>query len=157
MPQQLTKGGMATIMTHLRLGPFLRRYGWVGYWLVFAALTLDVARNPGFVPHPEAVPYPWVPALVTVALLGVQAAGLNATLRPLSTTRSWRRVAAASGLALVFALLTLASLATDMPGYEYPPKLFALANVLVVPAAGAVLTLYPVGSNEAASSPDAAA
>ena len=75
-------------------------------------------------------------------LLGVETAALNATLRPLSATRSWRRVAGASGLALVFAVLSLVTTVTDMPGYHYTPGLFALANVIVVPLVGAVLTFH---------------
>src|SRR5262245_22568831 len=86
-----------------RAGSWLRDYGWVAYWLAFAAFTLNAARNPGFVMNPDEVPYPWGAALGTVALLGLQTAGLNATLRPLSTNRSWRRVAGASALAFLFA------------------------------------------------------
>jgi hypothetical protein len=115
----------------------------VAYWLAFAAFTLDAARNPGFVMHPEEVPYPWGAALTTVALLGVQTAALNAVLMPLRTTRSWRRVAGASALAFLFALLSVVTAVTDMPGYYYAPELFALTNLFVVPLLGLAFQLSP--------------
>jgi len=115
----------------------------VAYWLAFAAFTLDAARNPGFVMHPDEVPYPWGAALITVALLGGQTAALNATLMPLRTTRSWRRVAGASALAFLFALLSIATMVTDMPGYYYAPRLFALTNLFVVPLIGVAFQLSP--------------
>jgi hypothetical protein len=118
-----------------------RRYGWVAYWLALSGYSLAAARSPGFVSDPASVPYPWSAALLTCGLLGVQCAALNATLRPLSATRSWRRVAAASALALLFGALSLLTTVTDMPGYYYVPGLFALANVVVVPVVGTALAL----------------
>lgn len=158
MPQQLTNDGMAPIHTSPRVGLWARRYGWLAYWFVFAAYTLYAARNPAFVLDPKtAAPYPWVAALVTCALLGAQTAALNAMLRPLSGTRSWQRVAAATGLAVVFAALTLITTVTDMPGYYYAPGLFAAANMFVVPIVGAVLALRPTRAAAEACSSDAAA
>jgi hypothetical protein len=152
MPQQLTKEGMVPIKPGSTVGLWVRRYGWVGYWLTFSGYSLTAARNPGFVMDPPSVPYPWAAAFLTCALLGVQTAALNAILRPLSATRSWRRVATASGLALLFAALSLVTTVTDMPGYYYAPGLFALANVVVVPLVGTVLTLFAPRKNEKASS-----
>ena len=122
---------------------WLGRYGWVIYWSAFAVFTLNAARYPGFVPHPETAPYPWVGALVTCALLAAQCAALNATLRPVATTRSWRRVVTASGLALLFGVLSTTMFSSDMPGYYDAPVLFAVANVVLVPLVGAVLVLRP--------------
>ena len=139
MPRRLTTDGMAPIRGSSSIIFLVRRYGWIAYWLVFVVYTLSAARNPGFVRNPESVPYPWRAALLTCVLLGLETAALNATLRPLSATHSWRRVAGASGLALVLALLSLSTAFSDMPGYYYAPGLFALVNVIVVPLAGAVL------------------
>jgi len=99
-----------------KLTTWARRYGWVAYWPVFVAYTLDAARDPGFVMDPEAAPYPWTAALQTCALLGAQTAALNATLRPMRSRPSWRRVAVASGLALGFAVLSLAKVAMAFAG-----------------------------------------
>jgi hypothetical protein len=144
--------GMASMERTSTVSRWVRRYGWIAYWLVFASYTLGAARNPGFVRNPESVPYPWAAAMLTCVFLGAQTAALNATLRPLSATGSWRRVAAASGLALVFAVLSLITTVTDMPGYYYAPGLFALANVIVVPLVGAVLTLHSAGKHTIESS-----
>ena len=133
--------------TH-RLALTARRYGWIAYWLAFASYALAAARSPGFTAHPEAAPYPWVAALLTCALLGVETAALNAVLRPLGPTRSWMWVAAASGLAVVFAALSFVTMVTDMPGYYYVPRLFALVNVVVVPVVGSVLALFPARRDE---------
>jgi hypothetical protein len=136
-----------TNVTH-RLASSARRYGWIAYWLAFASYTVGAARSPGFIAHPEAAPYPWVAALLMCALLGAETAALNAVLHPLSPTRSWMRVAAASGLALVFAAFGVVTMVTDMPGYYYAPGLFALANVVVVPIVGSVLALFPARRDE---------
>jgi len=143
---------MVTIQTGSTVGLWVRRYGWVAYWLAFSGYSLAAARNPGLVADPASVPYPWEAALLTCGLLGVQTAALNAMLRPLSAARSWRRVATASGLALVFAALGVVTAVTDMPGYYYVPGLFALANVVVVPVVGVMLTLSAPRNDESASS-----
>ena len=71
---------MAQMRMAPRVASWARRYGWVAYWLYFAARTLEAARNPGYVQHRESVPYPWGAALLTCAVLGVQTAALNAAL-----------------------------------------------------------------------------
>jgi hypothetical protein len=129
----------------------IRRYGWVVYWLAFAAYTLNAARNPGFVRHPEAVPYPWTQAVLTCALLGIETASLNAVLRPLGNSPSVRRVVAASALAVLFALFSVVTLVTDMPGYYYAPRVFAIVNVVVVPLVGTGLMLKSVFSRRSRS------
>lgn len=123
-------------------GFLIRRYGWVAYWLAFAAYTLDAARSPGLVAHPEAVPYPWTQTLVICALLGGEAAALNAMLRPLGDAPTWRRVVAASALAVLFAAGALVMTVTDMPGYFYVPTVFAISNVVVVPLVGSARMLW---------------
>lgn len=143
---------MASTQRSSAIGVFVRRFGWIAYWLVLASYTLAAARNPGFVRNPDLVPYPWKAALVTCLFLGLQTAALNATLRPLRATRSWRRVATASGLALLFAALSLVTTVTDMPGYYYVPGLFALTNVVVVPLIGVVLALSAAPDDERAGS-----
>jgi hypothetical protein len=132
------------MQTTSRAALWTRRYGWVAYRLVFVALTLDAARSPGFVPHRETVPYPWAPALLTCALLGAQTAALNAVLGPSSANQSWKRVASASTLALLFAALSVVTMVTDMPGYYYTPGLFALTNMFVVPMVGTMLVRHPL-------------
>ena len=122
-----------------RISTSLRRYGWVAYWLAFVAFTLDAAGHPGFVRYPERVPYPWAAALLMCVLLGAQTAGLNAILNPRGAAPSWTRVKAASGLAVLFALVSVVTTVTDMPGYYYAPSAFALVNVIVVPAVGSLL------------------
>ena len=157
MPRHRSETGMAPGRTHARAARWARRYGWVAYWLAFAAWTLNEARYPGFVPNPETVPYPWAAALFTCTLLFAQTAALNSLLRPLHATGSWRRVAAASGLALLFAAVSLVTMWTDMPGYYYAPRLFALVNVLVVPLVGAVLAFRPTRPAAEAGEPEAVA
>lgn len=125
-----------------RVLSWLGRYGWIAYWLLFVAYTLSAAREPGLLgPNAKDVPYPWRSALLTCAVLGLQTAALNATLRPLASTRSWQHVAIAFGLAVFFAALSAAPVVTDMPGYYYTPIVFALTNVVAVPLVGAILVL----------------
>ena len=89
------------------------------------------------------------------AVLGVQAAALNAALRPLGDRPTWRRVGAASGLAVLFAALSLPTMVTDMPGYYYAPYLFALVNVAVVPIVGTALMLRSAHADTGPSAPAA--
>ena len=121
----------------------LERYGWIVYWLLFVVHILYVSRDPGLVGPNAKHGSPWGPTVLTCGILGAQTAALNATLRPVSSTRSWQQVAIASGLALLFAVLSMAGMRTDMPGYYYTPALFALSNLVVVPLAGATLVLRP--------------
>ena len=121
----------------------LGRFDWLVYWFAFAAFTVDAGRYPGFVAHPETAPYPWGAVLFTCALLGAQTAALNATLRRVATTPSWSRVAAASGLALLFAIASTVTFSTDMPGYYYALPMFALTNVIIDPLVGVALVLRP--------------
>jgi len=109
------------------------RLGWLTYWFAFSVFTLLAARRPGFVPHPESVPYPWAAALIMCGFLGLQTAALSSVLSPLRERRSWRRVVGASVLALLFGLAGTATFVSDMPGYFAGPLLFAATNVIVVP------------------------
>jgi len=143
---------MVSIKGSSNFNLFVRRFGWIAYWLAFVVYTLDAARDPGLVTNPESVSYPWPAALFTCLLFGLQTAALNATLRPLSPTPSWQRVVGASGLALLFAALSLLTTVTDMPGYYYSPGLFALTNVIVVPLVGIILVSRSSAKDTTASS-----
>jgi hypothetical protein len=79
----------------------------------------------------------------------VKTAALNARLRPPSAAQSWRRVAGASGLVLAFAVVSLITFVTDMPGYYYASGVFALTNVIVVPIVGSLLVLHPAPATKA--------
>lgn len=107
-----------------RLETFLGRYGLLLLWLAFAPIIAIAARNPGFVPNPEAVPYPWRAALVTWGLLGLQSAVL------FWLTRSPRRLPVAFGLALLLLVGSLVATPTDMPRYEYVPGQYHLVLVI---------------------------
>ena len=107
-----------------RLATLFGRYGLLLLWLAFAPIIAMAARNPGFVSHPEAVPYPWRAALVTWGLLGLESAVL------FWLVRSPRRLPVAFGLALLLLVGSLVATPTDMPGYEYVPGQYHL--VLVV-------------------------
>ena len=91
--------------TDLRRG-FCRTYALPLYWLVFALFTTVAARDPGFVPHREHAPYPWVGLTVTCALLALETGILGWILRPRSFDRSWGRLGAALALYLGFAAVT---------------------------------------------------
>jgi len=98
-----------------RLSAFLRRYGLILLWLAFAPVVAFAARNPGLVRFPEAVPYPWRGALITWGILGIETAALTWLVQ------SNRRLPLAFALALLLAAASLATTATDMPGYWYVP------------------------------------
>jgi hypothetical protein len=61
---------------------WLRRYGLSAWWLVFASITIDWARSPGFVDNPQSVPYPWGGVVITWTILAVETGILYAILRP---------------------------------------------------------------------------
>ena len=109
-----------------QLRHLLKQYWLVLVWLVFGPITADAARNPGFVPNPEAISYPWEAALFTWARLGVECAAFILILR------SGRRLRLAFALAAILFVLSLVFWVTDMPGYYYVPGQFHLALVILL-------------------------
>jgi hypothetical protein len=107
-----------------------------GLWAICAITTLPAARNPGFVAHPETVPYPWGAVVGTCIVLTLEALVLRAVLRPARPGRLWLRVlASVAGLAvLLLGVLQLGM--TDLPWDSYMPGLFAVLGALLVVAFG---------------------
>ena len=121
----------------LRIRHILKRYWLVLVWLFFGPITADAARNPGFVPNPETVPYPWEAALFTWARLGVECAVFFAILR------SGRRLPLAVALAAILFLLSMMFWVTDMPGYHYVPGQFHFALVILLGLAWVAKAVRP--------------
>jgi hypothetical protein len=104
----------------------------VALWVICAAITLPAARNPGFVPDREAIPYPWRAVAITWIVLALEATVLRAILHPGRPGRPWGRVLASlAGLGILF-LGVLQLSVTDFPGYSYVPGLFAVLGSLLV-------------------------
>ena len=55
----------------MRIELIARRYFLVLFWLLFACFTAVAATEPGYVLHPERVPYPWLGVVVMWVLLGI--------------------------------------------------------------------------------------
>jgi hypothetical protein len=109
-----------------RIKHLLKRYWPLLLWIAFAPITAEAARNPGFVPNPESVPYSWGAALLTWARLGIEAGIFTLVLR------SGRRLPLAFALAAVLFFLSMVFYVTDMPGYSYVPGRFHLALVTIL-------------------------
>jgi hypothetical protein len=124
-----------------RLGVWLRRYGLAAYWLVYAILTLDWARHPGFVPDPESVPYPWGAVFVTWGVVAVAVGILYAILRPPTFHQSWGRLGGALLFTAGLTLLAAMTFLSDMPGYYYVPHLFSFFTLLGLLLLAGALTL----------------
>jgi hypothetical protein len=128
----------------------------VALWAICAAITLPAARNPGFVPHPEAVPYPWRDVVLTWIILALEAMVLRAILHPAGPGRRWIRVLASlAGLGIL--LLGILQLGlTDLPGYSYVPGLFAVLGSLLVILFGLVQGVMRLRGKGGSSAPHAA-
>jgi hypothetical protein len=112
-------------MEHLRY-----KLGFALYWLFFAVLAVFAARNPGFVGHPELVPYPWLGLVVTWAILAVLVAIFYFILKPAFVRGSTSRLRAAFALSLVMTIASILTMVTDMPGLYYLPHYFSLLTFL---------------------------
>lgn len=115
---------------HARGSRLTRRYGLPAYWLVFALQTLDAARDPGFVPDPASVPFPWGGVVTTWLVLALLTGGLYLVLRPHPHIPSWQRTLTTSGYVAVLLFVLLSSTVTDMPGHHYVPGRFAALTLL---------------------------
>jgi hypothetical protein len=107
------------------------------WWILFAAETLRAGHHPGFVMHPEQVPYPWGAVFTVWLILGVEVAVLHAILRP-RLDQPWRRLGIAIVLVGGLAALSLFTLVTDMPGYYYVPGIFHFLTFIVLVTIAAV-------------------
>ena len=47
------------------------KIGFMVYWLLFAMLALYLGQFPGYVQHPENVPYPWLAVILVWLLLAL--------------------------------------------------------------------------------------
>jgi hypothetical protein len=115
------------------------KFGLLAYWLLFAIFSAFAASSPGYVHHPELVPYPWHALLVLWAFFGVLLALLYVILQPPEfRTSPWRLpLALLLGIAMsVPAAGTLAT--TDLPGLSYAPAVFALTTTLFLVVIAAV-------------------
>ena len=125
-------------------------------WIICAAVTLPMARSPGFVLQPESVPYPWGAVVITWILLALEAVVLRAVLRPARPGRLWIRLLA-SLVGLGILLLGVLQLGlTDQPGYSYVPGLFALLGLLLVCLFGLVRGVMRLRGKGGSSAPHAA-
>lgn len=109
-----------------RIRSFLTRYWLLLLWLGFAPITAEAARHPGFVPHPETVPYPWRAALETWGILGIESAAFYLILR------LRRGIPIAFGIALLLLIASVLTMVTDMPGYSYVPAQYHLGLVAIL-------------------------
>ena len=115
-----------------RVVDIIRRYGFLGYWAVFAIWTLRAGQQPGLVPPGVVISYPWLGVLMTWTILGVEVCILYAILRPRTSQGSLRRLGAALLFSFCLAVWEVMSIATDMPGFAYMPATFALVTTAIL-------------------------
>ena len=118
-----------------RTRDWFERIVWLAYWLAFAVLAIRGGFQPGLVSRPHLQPYPWLDVVWTATLLGLITLALRRILR-LDLPWSWSRWAIATILAAVFALWTVAMVATDLPGYVYVAPVYAIVTAVVLVACG---------------------
>lgn len=106
------------------------------YWLAFAALAFDAARDPGFVPDPEHQPYPWGDVAIVLCVLALLTAWLRVVWTPRPARPRWVRAANAGVFVLVMLFLVQGLAYTDMSGLTYVPAFFALATLLLLVGRG---------------------
>lgn len=104
------------------------RYLYALYWLVFACLSVSAAQSPGYVLHPESVPFPWPGLMVLWALLALAVGVFYVILRPGVWETSWLRFGGALALSGALLMSCILTLVTDMPGLYYIPTSFALTT-----------------------------
>src|SRR5512147_646403 len=109
-----------------RIRSLLTRYWLFLLWLGFAPITAAAARHPGFVRHPEAVPYPWRAAIVTWGILGLESAAFYLILR------LGRGIVIAFGISVLLLIASVLTTATDMPGYSYVPAQYQLGLAAIL-------------------------
>lgn len=115
--------------------------GFALYWLFFAVLAVFAARNPGFVGHPELVPYPWLGLVVTWAILAALVAIFYSILKPVFMRGSTSRLGAAFALSLVMTMASILTMVTDKFGLYYLPHYFSLLTFLIL----AVISVFRTG------------
>ena len=106
------------------------------YWLAFVWLGIERAHNPGYVMHPETVPYPVRDVVVVSVFLGLLVAALGLFLRMPTSWNRWARVAFRAAYVLLLVFLLMMGMVTDMPGIVYVPPIFALATLRLLGAFG---------------------
>ena len=111
----------------------LRAHGWlVLYWIVFAYATIVAGRDPGFVPHREAVPYPLKDVVFLCVVLALLVSLLSFVLQPPTRWPRWSQVLVrVVYVALLFCMLA-PCMVTDMPGVVYVPGFFAFATLILL-------------------------
>jgi len=111
-----------------------RRYklGFVLYWLLFAAFAVSAAKDPGFVRHPELVPFSWLGLFVIWGVLAVLVAIFYAILRPTFVKANFLRLTMALALSTVMVVASALTMVTDMPGLYYIPHYFSMLTFLIL-------------------------
>lgn len=112
------------------------------YWLAFVWVAIGAGHDPGFVMHPEAIPYPVVGVVVLCVVLAMLVALLGLVLRPPTTWRRWPRIALRTSYVFLLMVLMLPAGVTDLPGITYVPARFSMATLLVL----SVWALYRVAA-----------
>jgi len=111
------------------LSRLIRRWFLLFHWVAFAGLATELAKNPGFVSHSEAVPYPWLGVFEIWSILAIFTAILYAILRPVTFDNSWKRLAGAIAFVAFLLALCIVTFVTDMPGLYYVPGWYAITTL----------------------------
>ena len=108
------------------------RIGFAVYWLIFAVLAIFMADNPGYVSHPERVPFPWAWLVFVWAILALLVAGFYCLLWPPAFRRSLWRLPVALVVAVALVATSFFTFVTDMPGLYYVPLYFSFVTMLII-------------------------
>lgn len=91
-----------------------------------------LAKNPGFVLHPESAPYPWLGVFEIWGILAIFTVILYAILRPATFDNSWKRLAGAVAFVALLLAFCIATFVTDMPGLFYVPTWYAMTTFAIL-------------------------
>jgi hypothetical protein len=115
----------------MRMGPRIRTYGFLAYWIVWCLVTMRQGQYPGL-ENLSRWHYPVWGVISVSALIGIFIGILYLILRPATYHRSWRRLFAAIAYSGALVALGIVTLVADMPGHAYVPAMFAIVNMALL-------------------------
>ena len=113
------------------MGPRIRTYSFLAYWIVWCLVTMHQGQYPGL-ENLSRWHYPVWGVISVSALIGILIGILYLILRPATYHGSWGRLFTAIASSGVLVTLGIVTLVTDMPGHAYVPAMFAIVNMALI-------------------------
>jgi hypothetical protein len=108
------------------------KLAFLGYWFFFAVLAIYAAQHPGYVRDPARIPFPWLGLFSTWIIVAFLVYVFYLILCPPFAYRSVARHLIALSVSFLLCVISVFTLATDMPGLYYIPHQFALLTFFMV-------------------------